>query len=96
MSQAIKNILCSRTMGSYGPNKLGDLLQALDARFKEHTYSDIVHDEFIAVNPKVSIKDLLVAATLRGHYVVNYPTKSRIWLSKNVAELISDMAATYQ
>jgi len=93
MTQAIKNILRSRTVGEYGTNKLGDLMRTLDTHFKEHIFIDIEHDEFVKDNPDVTIKDLLVAATLRGHHVVHYATKSRIWLTKAVSELVMDMTS---
>lgn len=92
MSQVMKNIVASRTMGTYGTNAIGDLVRTLDDHFKTRDFQLIDVDQFAAENEgKVSLRGYLVVCAIRGHYIRLNGNLVFIWVNKAVFDLAQEL-----
>lgn len=82
--------LQKRTMGTYGYNRLGDLLNQIQNTFDKENSVVIDYRTFVNDNPDIPLQDFLVACTLRNYFVevCDNENAAVIWLSKEVYEVI--------
>lgn len=82
-------VLQKRTVGTYGYNKLGNLLNQMQDTFEKENSIVIDFRTFVDTNPDIPVQDFLVACALRNYFVQVCDNEAIIWVCKEVREVVN-------